>query len=330
MYGEYLALPVIFVILWMEGAFGFIQHPLFTALLLTAITLGAVVCSLLYQRRAWCRYLCPMGNLLGLFSLTSFLSINAERAVCMYRCEGHDCYTGRGEEAGCQLSLHPYGIESQQHCVLCMQCHRNCPYGAVKLNLQFPATGILAVAEPSLIGAVASLALLGILPVEAGGPLAPGSFYLERLREASGFPIPVLYTLLFLLAAALPSLVFLFLEKVFGGYGWKRSLSRLTFLGYSVLPMALLGHIAFYGEKVVRWGEEIVGRLMGTPIDFLSANILFFGVYSLVILLGVGGTVHTYLRLRRSDPAALSSGRDLEAGYAAFLIFYTVVYLWTI
>lgn len=324
--GESVGIFFIFVIFWIEGAFGFENNPIYTALLLLSITSGAIICALLFQRRVWCRYLCPMGSLLGIFSLTSFFFVNADKHVCMYRCSTHDCYTGTGDKPGCQLFLHPYGIESQQHCVICVQCHKNCPYASVKLNLQFPSTGILAVAGPSLVVALASTALLGILPVESGGLFAPGNVLFDQLMESYGIRLVVLYTITFLSAAVVPSLIILVIERFLGGYNFKKSIYRFTRFGYSLLPMALLGHISFYGKKTILWLEGIVSQTAGGSIDFFSANLVFYGVYSIAILAGVAGSVNVFIRITKRDPVALRTSKKLMCGYVTLIGFYTVLY----
>jgi len=326
-HGQNLSMFFIFVIFWMEGSFGLQEKPFYTALLLLSITLGAVICSIVFERRVWCRYLCPMGSLLGISSLTSFFSLDADKHVCTYRCGTHECYTGKETEPGCQLFLHPYAIESQQDCVLCMQCHKNCPYGSVKLNLQFPGTGIVAAASPSLAVALTSAALVGILPVESGALLAPGNYFFNEIVNDLGINVIPLYTAIFLFAAMLPSLLLLLMERFLGGHNLKKSVYRLTRFGYSLLPFALLGHIAFYGKKTISWIEAIVSQTGVTQIDFFSANLVFYGIYAIVILLGAAGTIHTFIRIHRSDPPALATGRKLMVGYTAVIGFYTILYL---
>jgi len=326
-HGEKLSMFFIFIILWMEGAFGFQEKPIFTALLLLTITSGAVICAVFFERRVWCRYLCPLGSLLGISSLTSIFSLDADKHVCMYRCGTHECYTGKETEPGCQLFLHPYAIESQQDCVLCMQCHKNCPYGSVKLNLQFPGTGIVAVASPSVGVALTSTALVGILPAESGGLLAPGNDFFNKIANGMGINDIPLYTAIFFCAAALPSLLLLLMERFLGGHDLKKSVYRLSRFGYSLLPFAILGHIAFYGQKTILWLEAIISRTGVTGIDFFSANIVLYGIYVILVLLGAAGTIHTFIRIYRNDPPALTTGKKLMAGYTSLIGFYTILYL---
>ncbi|MGE5619190.1 MAG: 4Fe-4S binding protein [Sphingomonadaceae bacterium] len=49
----------------------------FTALLLLALASGALVSSLLWRGRAWCRYLCPLGLMAGLYSRLAWLRLSA-------------------------------------------------------------------------------------------------------------------------------------------------------------------------------------------------------------------------------------------------------------
>ncbi|MGE4581404.1 MAG: 4Fe-4S binding protein, partial [Synechococcus sp.] len=46
--------------------------------LLLVITAGAVIGSLLFEKRFWCRYLCPVGGMNGLFAKLSILELRAE------------------------------------------------------------------------------------------------------------------------------------------------------------------------------------------------------------------------------------------------------------
>jgi len=208
-----------------------------------------------------------------------------------------------------------------------MQCHKNCPFGAVNLNLQFPATGVLAMVKPSLLFSLASTGLLGVLPVETKAFLGPGSPLFEGLPGYLGMERVSLYTFIFLLAALLPSLLFITVEKVLGGYDTQKSISRLTSIGYSVLPLAVLGHVVFYLNKAVAWTEEAILDYASLPIDFLSANLLFYALYCVIILLGVFGSMHTFIRIVRHDPHLLPMNRKVQAGYMLILVLYMFFYL---
>lgn len=50
--------------------------------LLIIITLGAMGCSWFFERRLWCRHLCPIGGMNGMFAKLSITELRAQPGVC--------------------------------------------------------------------------------------------------------------------------------------------------------------------------------------------------------------------------------------------------------
>ena len=50
--------------------------------LLLLITAGAMLGAAFFERRLWCRYLCPIGAMNGLFAKGSMTEVRAVQAVC--------------------------------------------------------------------------------------------------------------------------------------------------------------------------------------------------------------------------------------------------------
>ena len=50
--------------------------------LLIIITVGAMVCSWFFERRLWCRHLCPIGGMNGMFAKLSMTELRAQPGVC--------------------------------------------------------------------------------------------------------------------------------------------------------------------------------------------------------------------------------------------------------
>jgi transcriptional regulator with AAA-type ATPase domain/NAD-dependent dihydropyrimidine dehydrogenase PreA subunit len=112
--------------------------------LLLLITAGAVTFSLLFERRFWCRYLCPIGGMNGLFAKLSLIELRAQQGICSASCTTYQCYKGgpqkgEGQETeGCPLYSHPAQLQDNRDCVLCMTCLKACPHRSVELNLRPP------------------------------------------------------------------------------------------------------------------------------------------------------------------------------------------------
>lgn len=58
------------------------SHAALSGGLLLLITAGAVIFSAVFERRLWCRYLCPIGGMNGLFAKLSMTEVRARQGVC--------------------------------------------------------------------------------------------------------------------------------------------------------------------------------------------------------------------------------------------------------
>lgn len=112
--------------------------------LLLLITAGAMIFSAIFERRFWCRYLCPIGGMNGLFAKLSMTELRAQQGTCSAECTTYQCYKGgpqKGEgmeTGGCPLYSHPAQLEDNRDCVLCMTCLKACPHRSVEVNLRPP------------------------------------------------------------------------------------------------------------------------------------------------------------------------------------------------
>ncbi|MEM3553289.1 MAG: 4Fe-4S binding protein, partial [Candidatus Bathyarchaeia archaeon] len=79
----------------------------------------------------WCRYICPVGALMGLFGKISFLGLNRNIAKCE-KCP--DCVKA------CPMQIkildYPWGKFNHQECILCFKCVDACKNKA--LTPKFP------------------------------------------------------------------------------------------------------------------------------------------------------------------------------------------------
>jgi len=135
----YIAMAGFFGIMWLEEISHMRQSPVATGLLLLFIMSCATVASVVFPRRTWCRYLCPMGAFGGLCSSASVLELRPTLDLCAAKCAGHACYKGTESSGGCPVFSHLMFQDSNSHCVLCLECVRNCPNGSPQLNLRIPA-----------------------------------------------------------------------------------------------------------------------------------------------------------------------------------------------
>lgn len=112
-----------------EGGYGIAYRWawVFAALLL------AIVLAQAYQKRFWCRNLCPLGAMLGLIGSASPLRPRVgDACVACGRCRER-CKTGAFQPAGGEKAERYRAVA--QECILCYACEREfCPVDAIHIG----------------------------------------------------------------------------------------------------------------------------------------------------------------------------------------------------
>ncbi|MBF2015563.1 MAG: sigma 54-interacting transcriptional regulator [Rivularia sp. T60_A2020_040] len=252
-----------------------------SACLLLLITAGAMICSAIFERRFWCRYLCPIGGMNGLFAKLSMTELRAQQGICSATCTTYQCYKGgpqKGEGMetnGCPLYSHPAQLADNRDCVLCMTCLKACPHRSVEFNLRPPGIELWTTHVPRSY----EVALLFLLL---------GGVYLHRLPEIQQVMNLQLdltdfgqHSELSLLALIIPVIV------PFAAYGLMQLFYRLNYsiknlknqnlnvikpkpfleLAYGYLPLILGGSLAHY----LRLALNEAGRIL--PITFATFGL---------------------------------------------------------
>ena len=219
-----LAIGFSLILLWEELAH--LENTAWlSSCLLLLITAGAVLGSLIFEKRFWCRYLCPIGGMNGLFAKLSILELRAHAGTCSGSCSSYACFKGGPADgeglatAGCPLGTHPAHLSDNRNCVLCLTCVQACPHRSVQLSLRPPAADLrlplnVPRGEPLLI-----LILFGGLVLHWGRPALEGLPMMQQLLMAS-------------IELALPALVALGLRRWLGVELWRQGL-------YGLLPLLL-------------------------------------------------------------------------------------------
>ena len=86
------------------------------------VILAAVVLLSLLVYRPFCRYLCPLGAIYGLFNPIALVRYEIDREKCV------DCGKCR---AGCPMDIDLHREPNSRLCVRCGRCRKNCPTGAI-------------------------------------------------------------------------------------------------------------------------------------------------------------------------------------------------------
>ncbi|MFP4652845.1 MAG: sigma 54-interacting transcriptional regulator [Phormidium sp.] len=242
--------------------------------LLLLITAGAVIFSLLFERRFWCRYLCPIGGMNGLFAKLSMTELRAQTGICSAECTTYQCYKGgpekgEGQETnGCPLYSHPAQLQDNRDCVLCMTCLKACPHRSVEVNLRPPAIELWTTHTPHDYEVALLFLLLGgvflrRLPQlqEMLGWTFNGSFNGEAFGQHLELSLLAL-----ILPAIAPLLGYILIQGIHRLWNSPKPKPFIT-LAYGYLPLVWGGNLAYY----LHLGLGEAGRVL--PVTLATFGI---------------------------------------------------------
>jgi hypothetical protein len=226
---------VFYMLVWIVGiqTLGVNRIPHRMSLYMLLLILVAVDVSLIFERRAFCSYVCPVGHLLGLYALLSPLAWRADDAGVCASCRTRDCVAKKNQDrwAGrsCTSGLYPASITDNRDCLLCTQCWKACPRENVRFCVRRPLADLLAGVDlrPAQAGFLLVLSGIVVYEILSEWPVSLAMMMRgpERLTQALGMTGVssnlVSATFLFLVAPALVLLVVTALAR--SACGWERA-----------------------------------------------------------------------------------------------------------
>lgn len=337
---------VFFIILtWMYLGLGLATNPFYTAMVTIGLFIGpAIAVSLIFERRTFCRYVCPIGGIIGAYSLTAPLEIrNRSDAVCK-SCKEKACYRGNEKGYGCPMFEIPQTMETNAYCTMCTECIKTCPNDNISLNIRPFLSDLWKTRKLGIDVAMIVVVLLGITVFQTLEMLEPWGDVTDAIMEATGWGEHMVLALSYLLLAVVaPVLIFSLwslITKRLGGNS-TRFKNVFTSFSFAFLPIALSSHLAhnlvhFFEEGTAAipvisdpfgWGWNLLGTA-----NFLTAPLLKMDPLRILqmslITLGYLGALYTGWRVSRQT---FGERRRALAGLVPMLVLmiaFATVNLW--
>jgi DNA-binding NtrC family response regulator/polyferredoxin len=323
-----VAVALLFIV-WLETATDMRHSPMNLGLLLMVVTTLAVVVSVIFERQSWCRYLCPLGAMTGVLAKASWLELRADRNICASQCTSHECYFGTSKREGCPFGQITPTLRSNLECKLCGACVKNCPHGAINLNLRIPGEELWKMRRANSGTAFLIMGMVGGLLAEMIGHTA--------VYNALGFPpswpsiiqFTIIFTVVIITLNACLSVASII----------SRSVLRDSFeenyalYGVALLPLALMTYLSFHVYYLINLGVQIP-RLAARTLDLAIFQQLIITVppavtatiQSFLIWLGLGWSLFVISRIAkfRYGVSAFSAGILPHVAFALVLTFILV------
>ncbi|OGB96288.1 MAG: hypothetical protein A2Z31_00510 [candidate division NC10 bacterium RBG_16_65_8] len=243
--------------IWLQNV-GFLGVALFSAVILTRPSVtgwvllgflaGGVGLAMLFERRSFCRYVCPVGGFIGLYSLVAPVELRVRDPLV---CRDHgtkDCYLGNEAGYGCPWLEQPWTMDRNAACGLCGECLRTCTQDNITVNLRLPGSDLLVAHGWKLDEAYKAfimLACAAIYPVVFLGPWGWLKAW-ANLDTLQGFGLYALgFLALNLLALPIVHLGTAALTRWAGGLEGVPVRRLFVALAYALVPLGLAAWMAF-------------------------------------------------------------------------------------
>jgi polyferredoxin len=110
-----------------------VATPKVTGYTVITLLLLPTLMALVFELRAFCRYLCPVSVFVGPFSRMSPLALRNKSQQTCDRCKTHYCQKGSKKGWACPYGINVAELNENSDCGLCLECTRSCLYNNVSL-----------------------------------------------------------------------------------------------------------------------------------------------------------------------------------------------------
>lgn len=336
--------------MWLQN-FGFLSVAMFSAVILTRpvvtawVLLGFIVAgialSALYKNRVFCRYVCPVGGFIGLYSMMAPVELRVrDRQVCQTH-KTKDCIVGNEQGYGCPWMVYPGTLTRNVYCGLCTECIKTCTQNNIVINVRPVGEDLFEANERKLDEAYKAFIMLGCALLYSAVLLGPWG-WLKGWANMDTFWHWVVYAAGFVLLnlAVLPGIFWLVTAISSRIAGVEVPVKQLFVdYAYTLVPLGLAAWIAFsvgfvfvngsYAVRVLSdpfgWGWNLFGT-GGVPWIPLWPNLIAFLQVG-VLTAGLLFAVHSAYRIARQQSIDHRSAFLSMLPVVAFLSLMTLGFL---
>ncbi len=245
------------VVFWVELVWDAYQDTRLTGYIILGIILGSFLFSVIFKRRAWCRYICPLGALNAIFSMPSVMELRANKHLCVNTCQSRLCYQGDESREGCPMSRHPFLVDNNRDCILCGNCIKNCPHDSIQVNMRIAPVELWNIHAPRAADSFLVVSLAAIF------------FPLLRHRDfldlAAGYSMEHLAGSLMLFGLIA---VFVGIYSLFSWQQAKNTEKGFNYIfgatGYGFIPLVLGGFLAVYFEMFMAGAWRFIPLILAS------------------------------------------------------------------
>ena len=183
----YLSSLIFFGLTWWDSYSGIVNKPALTAYLLIGFFAVAIGMAVVFKGRSFCRYVCPIGGLIAIYSMFSPLEL---RNKCLEVCRGHkikECIKGTDTSHGCPMFVTPMTLDRNNYCNFCSECIKSCSQDNIVIRFRSFAKDLWVSSKGYLDEALFVMALVGITIIVTGEMIEPWHGWMDTVGKILPF-----------------------------------------------------------------------------------------------------------------------------------------------
>jgi ferredoxin len=227
-------------------------------------------------------------------------------------------------------------METGADCNLCGNCIKACPNDAIQIQVRKPTSELWFIRNPKIEESFLAMAIMGIVLIQNLTMLGIWNDFLGFLADTTGVSnYPLVFTLAFTVAVALPVGLLAAAAKVASRGNLESTRGNFARFGYALIPLDVAGHIAhnlFHllaeGKSVVYTVGGLVGAGHGDGSTALVGNGTIRVLQYLILTAGIALSVYTAQRITNRRYRTAARRRSTFAPYAAVILVLAVLNVW--
>jgi ferredoxin len=283
----WLANLLFITLTWLDITLGVVGLPFLTGILFIFISAIAVIISFIYERRTFCRYLCPIGGLIGIYSLFSAVELRSKDCSV---CKDHkikECFVGNERGRGCPMFELVPAMDSNNACNFCGECIKACSKNNISLRFRTFFKDAWSIKRYSLDESVLAIVLVGVSIFVTGDMLEPWEEWIAAAKSMVPADLlgieydytveviakSVLYILISLIF--IPGVMFIaaaFSNHLAGPGNHNGIIRTFTIFGYMFIPVGLSLHLAHNAGHLLNESGGILPALQRFINNYTPLN----------------------------------------------------------
>jgi polyferredoxin/heme/copper-type cytochrome/quinol oxidase subunit 2 len=295
-----------------------ITRPIATALLFLVILVMSLLLALIYRRRVFCQYLCPVGGFLGTYSMASMTEL---RAVDDNICKKHkekSCYAGGPGGWACPWKQYIGTMKRNNYCGLCTECIKSCPKDNVGVFIRPFGSDRKLRGYDEMYNVIIMLVVAIVFSITMSGPWGVIKDAANVTESGQLGPFLIYVALIWILALGVFPGIFIMAAKAARRFSGSQESDRkiILRLAYILIPIGIFAWIAFsLPMLMVNYGYilNVLSDPLGLGWDILGTAAFPFQplypqsipiIQGIILLLGLYfGLSRGYLGLKEIMPA---------------------------